>query len=152
MIGIEQASLSDAERMAIVHARCFDRSWKEAEFTSLLSLPGSVGFVARQDGETVGMALIRCAADEAELLTIGVDPACRQAGCGRALLERVEAMAAYRNGRRIFLEVSIGNAAAIALYNRAGYLEIARRTAYYRDGSDAVVMEKTLLPHGQAAG
>ena len=57
------------------------------------------------------------------------------------------AMAAANAGAaRLFLEVSEVNAPALALYEAAGYAEIGRRKAYYRDGSDARVLGRTLAP------
>lgn len=50
---------------------------------------------------------------------------------------------------RIFLEVSVENAAARRLYARAGYTQIGRRKAYYADGTDALVLEKWLREDGQ---
>lgn len=138
-----------AAEMADLHAQCFDRPWPEREFAALMHLPGSLGFLLRESGRPAGMALLRQAADEAEILTIGVAPEARGRGAGRGLLEAAEA--ALRDGgvARLFLEVSIANAAARGLYGRAGYSEIGRRKAYYADGTDALVLEKWLRKDGQ---
>jgi ribosomal-protein-alanine N-acetyltransferase len=47
--------------------------------------------------------------------------------------------------KKIFLEVAADNAAAIALYERAGFARIAVRPKYYNGAADAVVMSKNLL-------
>jgi ribosomal protein S18 acetylase RimI-like enzyme len=44
----------------------------------------------------------------------------------------------------MLLEVSAGNAAALAFYAAAGFVQIDRRPRYYRDGSDAIVLRATL--------
>ena len=44
-----------------------------------------------------------------------------------------------------FLEVSDRNIAAQKLYRAAGYRDAGRRSRYYSDGSDAVIMEKAPL-------
>jgi ribosomal protein S18 acetylase RimI-like enzyme len=44
----------------------------------------------------------------------------------------------------MLLEVSSENSAALAFYERSGFTEIDRRPRYYRDGSDAIVMELAL--------
>ena len=45
-----------------------------------------------------------------------------------------------RGGKAVFLEVSIGNLAAQALYRRFGFVEVGRRKRYYADSSDALVL------------
>jgi [ribosomal protein S18]-alanine N-acetyltransferase len=60
------------------------------------------------------------------------------------LLEAAEARAAAAGALEMFLEVAEENAAARALYGRGGYVVVGCRRGYYRDGSDALVMRKTL--------
>jgi ribosomal-protein-alanine N-acetyltransferase len=149
---IERLTAASADRMANVHARCFDHAWSEAEFASLLHLPSSLALGRGEDGALHGFVLARIAADEAEILTIGVDPDQRRGGSGRALLNSLHGCARDRGVARVFLEVSDVNTAARALYERAGYTETGRRARYYRDGSDALVLEKTLSGRGQTPG
>ena len=42
---------------------------------------------------------------------------------------------------KIILEVSVNNHIAISLYKKYGFKEINIRKNYYRDGSDALIME-----------
>ena len=46
---------------------------------------------------------------------------------------------------RVFLEVAIGNAGALALYQHGGFVEVGRRRRYYADSSDALVLRVNLL-------
>jgi ribosomal-protein-alanine N-acetyltransferase len=62
----------------------------------------------------------------------------------RALLDEVLADAAAEGVDWVLLEVSAVNAAALAFYARTDFVEIDRRRRYYRDGSDAVVMRRSL--------
>ena len=117
--------------------------------TSLISFPSSIGLLVRESKKGLAMALIRCAADGAEILTICVVPDQRGRGHARQLLEHAERLGRDRGVKRVFLEVSVKNEAAQRLYIRAGYSEIARRPGYYVDGSDALLLEKTLTIDGQ---
>ena len=86
--------------------------------------------------------MLRLAGDEAELLTIAVDPARRGRGLGRALLEAGFSDLAATPIRRMFLEVDETNASAIALYDRFGFTRIGTRKGYYpkADGSAATAL------------
>jgi [ribosomal protein S18]-alanine N-acetyltransferase len=55
--------------------------------------------------------------------------------------------------RKIFLEVRVSNAAAIALYRASGFVEIGRRRGYYQNTNgreDALLMACELI--GEARG
>jgi ribosomal-protein-alanine N-acetyltransferase len=93
-----------------------------------------------------GLLLARVAADEAEILTLGIVPPARRAGYGGALLRAAEVEAARVGARKMFLEVAADNVAARAMYRSAGYETVGRRDRYYPDGADALVLAKSLSP------
>jgi [ribosomal protein S18]-alanine N-acetyltransferase len=79
---------------------------------------------------------------EAEIHTIGVDPAQHRRGIGRtmlrALLEVADAATAT-----VFLEVRTDNAAARALYEAESFTVVGIRKRYYRpSGADAYTMRR----------
>jgi [ribosomal protein S18]-alanine N-acetyltransferase len=132
------------EAMATLHARCFTdapRPWTAPEFAALLAEPTSLLCTAPG-----GFALGRLAADEAELLTLAVDPGSRRRGIGRRLVAALEAAARARGAEAVFLEVAEGNAAARALYAACRYAEVGRRPGYYPGAvpSAALVLVKRL--------
>ncbi|MGL1148090.1 GNAT family N-acetyltransferase, partial [Vibrio parahaemolyticus] len=58
----------------------------------LLSHPGSIAFLARiasPQPQVVGFVLAQMAADEAEILTLGVTPAHQRHGLGMKLVEAI---------------------------------------------------------------
>ena len=149
MLVAEPVWASSAEALAALHGRCFEVSWSAREFGSLLNLRGCTGLACRVDGQYAALALFRQALDEAELLTLATDPGHRRRGLADILLTTGETRLIDQGVARVFLEVSQNNPGAATLYRRAGYTEIARRRAYYRDGSDALVLEKWLHKDGQ---
>lgn len=134
----------DCGNLAAIHARCFPQGWSAYDIAKLVSEP-NVTALRAGTGETGGFILVRQAADEAEILTLAVDPACRRAGYARELLAAAEQALGEAGSRRVFLEVSDRNIAAQKLYRAAGYRDAGRRSRYYSDGSDAVIMEKAHL-------
>ncbi|WP_239015904.1 ribosomal protein S18-alanine N-acetyltransferase [Novacetimonas hansenii] len=148
------ATMADVPALARVHAACFapDQQWDVPAFDTLLMMPGvALGVVMAQmqaAGPPVvaGFIMVRHVVDEAEILTLAVDPAFRRRGLARALLSWMGDRAARQGISRLFLEVGVGNSAAQAAYHNAGFGEVGRRRGYYPDGSDARVMARDVLP------
>jgi ribosomal-protein-alanine N-acetyltransferase len=118
-------------------------AWSESVVRAELLGDGRYAVVAVSDGNVVGYAVTREAGDVLDLQRIAVHPAHRRTGLARAMLERVAA-ASRQSQQRMLLEVSAANLAARGFYEAEGFREIARRRRYYRDGTDALVLE--LLP------
>jgi ribosomal-protein-alanine N-acetyltransferase len=141
---LEPAGLAHAAAMAAIHRMAFppNEAWGTDAIALQLALPGVIGWLDRRGG----MILARVAADEAEVLTLAVAPPARRLGLGARLLDVALTAAAARGARTAFLEVSIANAAAYGLYARAGFTPTGRRPRYYADGTDALVLRRTLTP------
>lgn len=145
----------DLDRAAALHREAFEpmgeRPWTRRDMAELLASPGVVGVFIDHESESIGLALWRVAADEAELLTIAVHSHRRRVGLGRVLLDAVIERSMQAGARSLFLEVGADNTAARALYSQAGFEEVGRRPAYYprRGGSaDALVLRLTLIGGG----
>lgn len=134
---------ADCGKLAALHARAFPKGWTAAEIARLIAEPGMVA-LASNVPDPDGFILVRVVMDEAEILTLATDPEYRRAGIGRALLMSALSEIMQSGAKRVFLEVSRSNMAAYRLYISAGFYKTGLRKAYYSDGSDALVMEKTL--------
>lgn len=122
----------DAALIAVLHGECFgDRSWDEAAVADILSMPGSFGYLLADDDEPAGFVLARVAAEECEILSLGVRPERRRRGFGRRLLEAALERASAAGGRVAHLEVSEANLAGRRLYESREFRESGRRPGYY---------------------
>jgi ribosomal-protein-alanine N-acetyltransferase len=132
-----------AGRLAVLHAAAFPTPWDAAAFATLLD---QAGVFVLEDPD--GFILLRVVADEAEILTLAVQPAARRRGLGARLVREGAAVAAARGATRLFLEVADDNAAALGLYARAGFAKAGRRPGYYArsDGGrqDALILTLNL--------
>lgn len=139
-----EAGSQHAAWMAAVHAQCFPprERWGSDAIALQLEMPGSFGLLH----EAGGLVIWRLAADEAELLTLAVDPAVRRQGIGVALVQGAMEQAGARGAARMFLEAAVTNKAAQALYERCGFAQVGRRAGYYTDRSDALVLRADLAP------
>lgn len=144
----------DIAAAAHLHESCFAEGWSSKTLKDALEIVGTVGIAAcngHQGGSgrqpLSGLAIVRTIGDQADLLTICVDPDHRGKGMGRSLLASAEAAARRLGAATIFLEVAQNNERATHLYRQAGYIIAGRRLNYYTDptyGATAVVMKKTL--------
>ncbi|KPQ14458.1 MAG: ribosomal-protein-alanine N-acetyltransferase [Rhodobacteraceae bacterium HLUCCO18] len=131
-------------RMAEIARACWpdgaDR-WTPAMIETLLASDNAFA-VCRPDG----FALLRVSGEEAELLSLDVLPEARRRGLGSEILREALHEAQARGACEVYLEVDTENAAALALYDRAGFVTRGTRKRYYRkpDGTwgDALVMAR----------
>jgi ribosomal-protein-alanine N-acetyltransferase len=137
---VDPAHARHAPQIAAMHAASFARGWTTAEIEGLMSDRRVITDVLRAKAGSAqidGFALSRIAADEAELLTIAIAAKLRGKGGGAPLLARHLARLQAEGVRRVVLEVDETNTAALRLYARFGFDEVATRPAYYarRDGT-----------------
>lgn len=142
--GIGAVEARHAGRLAELHAEAFARPWGAIDFERLLTERGVLAdglFQGRAD-RPCGFVLSRRVLDEAEILTVAIDPALRGRGHARPMLRQHLDALAGRGVRRVHLEVDEDNAPALALYRRLGFHETGRRTGYYAkpDGTRATAL------------
>jgi ribosomal-protein-alanine acetyltransferase len=154
-VSIEPLTRADAVRCAELEAQLFDGDdpWPASAFVSELGGRHNHYVAARTTADArsentpdklVGYAGIArlglLPPYEYEIHTIGVDPAFQGQGIGRRLLD---ALLDFADRAAVFLEVRTDNAAAIALYRSAGFVQVGMRRRYYRvSGADAYTMRR----------
>jgi ribosomal-protein-alanine N-acetyltransferase len=145
---IEAATLRDAPRLAQLHGASFHRGWGEGEFEGMIAERNTLVQRLRLGRKTVGFAVSRMGADEAEILSIAIDEAFRGRGLSRDFLITHLGHLAGRGVRTIFLEVEENNAPARRLYERTGFAVVGRRERYYRGAGgeqlNALLMRRDL--------
>jgi ribosomal-protein-alanine N-acetyltransferase len=129
---IEPAGARDAPALAAIHGQSFHRGWGEAEFEGMLAERNTLVHRLRSGRRTIGFAVSRMAADEAEILSIAIDPGYRGRGLSRELLLTQLGHLAGRGVKTVFLEVEENNRPARRLYERAGFTIVGRRERYYQ--------------------
>jgi len=129
-IDIKPIGPKAAKALAQIHAQSFDKGWSEQDFKTHIAQDLTLG--VWQAEQLAGFIILRCVADQAEIITIAISPSCRGQGLGAHLLEAAEAAVKLRGVEIVFLEVAEDNPFAIRLYRGAAYNPIGRRPAYYR--------------------
>ncbi len=141
---LRRAHSGDAQGLSALHDSLFAAPWSVSEMRELIDEPANFCLMLEMPFGPAGFIICRSAADEAEVLSLGVARACQRLGRGSLLLEAACAKAASRGASAMFLEVDVDNSAALGLYQRAGFFVVGRRKGYYRKSSSE--------PHQGAAG
>lgn len=154
----------DAEHIADIEGRCFDTAWDEAMYRRVLpparmSLEklvalGATGTLPVEllvfgyclDNTLAGYISIRpiLAIHYAEVYNVAILPSLQGQGRGHALLSRAVETLESMGITEMNLEVRAGNAPAIALYAKNGFVPCGLRKNYYPDSEDALLMERIL--------
>jgi ribosomal-protein-alanine acetyltransferase len=128
---------------AILRSAAAAADWGEESLRDCLSWDDAISLVSEGEGKTSGFLIARRVLDEAEILNIAVLPENRRHGEGSMLFAAALEEFRKREVRRVFLEVRESNVAAIAFYEKQGFVRIGKRSDYYREPREAaVVMEK----------
>ena len=141
---IQTASWRDLRPIVALEKICFGRdSWPWMEILAALSLPGTIRLKAERNQEIIGFVIgdRRARKDLGWVASIGVHPTYRRRGIGRRLLAACEQQL---GSARIRLSLRRSNEQALALYHQVGYAQVGVWPEYYRDGEDALVMERVL--------
>ncbi|MGE4012152.1 MAG: GNAT family N-acetyltransferase, partial [Alphaproteobacteria bacterium] len=121
---IRPAGPTDALVVAALHEATSTETWSAKSVIDIMGLPSMIARLAfggpAAAPSPAGFVLALAAADQAEIVSIGVVPAWRRHGVGRALLAAAGEAAQSRGAYTLFLDVAADNTAALALYRRAG--------------------------------
>lgn len=138
---IRPMTMSDLEQVVAVERLCHDHPWSPELFQLELANPISA-IDLFWFGETLaGFLCSWMVGGDLEILNVATAPAFRRRGVAAALMRQVFARARRQGLAAAFLEVRVGNTGAIDLYRRFGFAVVARRSRYYADGEDALVMQ-----------
>ena len=137
---IRPARTADVPRVVAIERASFTDPWSAPDFEECTTWAAPF-LVAEVGGEAVGYIVARHAADEGEILNLGVAAAWRRRGVGRALVETALDALRGHGVRSVFLEVRASNEVAQHLYAGLGFTQVGRRRHYYRvPVEDAVIL------------
>ncbi len=126
-----------------VEESCFTHPWSKESFESELRKAESFKFVALENGEVIGFAILETVLDEGNLLDIAVDKNHRRKGVGRKLFDNMLMVAKEKELSFITLEVRASSLPAVALYEAMGFEKVGTRKNYYsKPIEDALLMTK----------
>jgi ribosomal-protein-alanine N-acetyltransferase len=141
-ITIRRMKVDDISRVHAIDVLSFSLPWPETSFRfELTRNPVSRSWVVESDGTIAAMLVLWLIVDEAHIATFATHPDFRRQGIGEQLMKHALLAAREEGAERAFLEVRAGNAGALGLYKKYGFVVAGRRLHYYKDNDeDAILM------------
>lgn len=113
-----------------VEQRAYAHAWSRINFLDALH-SGYQAQVLMADDEVLGYFVAMKGVDEVHLLNITVAPEHQGQGLARLLLDALEMWTRGQGLEWLWLEVRVGNAPAIHVYERQGFQRVGLRKDYY---------------------
>ncbi len=131
---VKDLGIDSINCLANLHKKSFTRGWGAHDFALFLqdNKMKVLGAFSNGDKNPNAFLLVRCVADEAEVISIAVGRRHRRKGVAEGMLD-VAIDTLYDKGiKELHLEVDENNKGAVELYNQAGFEVIGERKAYYK--------------------
>jgi len=173
---IEPMTLLDIDEVLEIERASFVSPWSSWAFRAELALPYTVYRVVRLAAEgrrpepgrgrprwrqwggrreqgrgpIVGYGGLQVILEDGHVMTLAVRPDHRGRGISELLLLDLFERARQRGVLRLTLEVRVSNVAAQSLYSKYGFTVQGRRSRYYANGEDALIMWTGRLDSAQS--
>lgn len=128
---------------AALEAASFSMPWSEKDFYDQLQNDNAIYMTVTDNDRVIGVCGLMESFGEADICNVSVDKEYQNRGIAYTMLEGLLAEGDKRGITAYTLEVRAGNAAAIHLYEKLGFVnEGVRPNFYERPKEDAVIMWK----------
>lgn len=147
MIVVRTMQIEDVDQVCVLEEEAFSMPWHKQSFLEMIAHPDALYLVAEnreQPGKILGCCGVRNIVGEGEITNVVVKKESRNEGTGRKLLTELLRRGMKELGISAFtLEVRVGNAPAIHLYESLGFIsEGIRKNFYEKPREDAMIMWK----------
>lgn len=132
----------DLVRVLTIEKACYPVPWSESQFLQELNQPYAHVDLCWAADELAGYLCYWLIAGEMQILNVATAPDFQRRGVARLLLRHALEFCRKQGLQSSYLEVRVGNRAAISLYRSFGFVDDGLRPHYYSDGEDALLMVK----------
>ena len=123
-------------KVAELERNTFSHPWSEQSLRDVLKNPLFSVHLAVEGDALLGYGGAYYAADEADVTNIAVAKESRGKGIGTALVKAILTEAEGRGAEQAFLEVRVGNAPAIHVYEKCGFIRQGVRRNFYTEPTE----------------
>jgi [ribosomal protein S18]-alanine N-acetyltransferase len=120
--------------------------WGEEQYNKIFHPPPRRIMLVIEEAHLLrGFLVASAVSTEWEIENVVVDDAVRRRGLGMRLIGHLVSQARSEQAQSIFLEVRESNGSARALYEKAGFVQIGRRSAYFRNPTEDAILYRLSL-------
>tara|TARA_Y100001968_G_scaffold281580_1_gene278901 strand:+ start:640 stop:1095 length:456 start_codon:yes stop_codon:yes gene_type:complete len=118
--------------------------WTQSQWEKELTHPKRIclGIIEMETKKILGICSAWLVIDEIQITFIAVHPLYQRRGLGKFLLSDIIKRSKSLQTNSIYLEVKNNNEQAKAFYKSMGFKTVGIRSNFYKDGSDALVLNK----------
>lgn len=131
---------SHITQVAELETMCFSLPWSEKAIQSELTNPLSLWIVAIEGDIVAGYVGSQSVMGEADMMNLAVAPKFRRQGIARNLVKELIRNLGDEKVSSLTLEVRQSNGAAIALYEKLGFIQVGCRPNYYANPREAALI------------
>ncbi len=141
-VSIRRLELADLDAIEEIERVSYPTPWSRSMFVSELAKPSSLSIAAvLEDGTLAGYMVISRYVDAWHVMNVAVAESYRRRRIASTMLQSLFDVTSDEAERGYTLEVRVSNLAAIALYERFGFVQRGIRRGYYTDNrEDALIM------------
>lgn len=143
MIQYRRLRKEDVSAVSRLEKETFSMPWPAESFLHMLEKEDTAYFVAEEDGQILGGCGLLLIAGEGNITNVAVVPGARRRGVATGLLTYLLSEGDRAGLTAYTLEVRVSNEAAIALYEKLGFVSEGIRPNFYeKPREDAMIMWK----------
>ncbi len=143
MIQYRRLREEDVPAISRLEKETFSMPWSAESFLQMIEKEDTAYFVAEEDGQILGGCGLLLIAGEGNITNVAVAATARRRGIATGLLTYLIQEGDRAGLTAYTLEVRVSNAAAIALYEKFGFVSEGIRPNFYENPrEDAMIMWK----------
>ena len=118
--------------------------WSKSQWERELTDPKRIclGIIELETKKLLGICSAWLIIDELHITFIAVDPLHQRKGLGKLLLSELTKRSKSHRTNHFHLEVKDTNEQAKSFYKSMGFKTVGNRSNFYKDGSDALILNK----------
>lgn len=147
-VTVRPMKAEDVPVLAVLERENFSDPWSEASFEAELANPHGITLTAETAAGIAGYLNAFLVGGNLHINTFCVDEGQRGKGIASMLMERLLEKAVSEGAEDATLEVREGNAPALALYRKYGFVPVGVRKRFYREPEENAVLMKKEFVYG----